>query len=75
MTASGQKGPLFFFAVGNVRAVPTRPPTQPPPLLHCVCLALMLAEREGLGWGEGRVGLSTPGPLFLSDPHSGSFSM
>lgn len=25
--------------------------------------------------GEGKPWLSTPGPLFLSDPHSGSFSM
>lgn len=41
---------------------------------YCVSLALMLVERGAL-MGEGWVGLSTPGPLFLSDPHSGSFSM
>lgn len=34
----------------------------------------MVGERSA-GVGEGRVGLSSPGPLFLSDPHSGSFSM
>lgn len=34
----------------------------------------MVGERRA-GMGEGRVGLSSPGPLFLSDPHSGSFSM
>lgn len=52
------------------------PPAYRPPLCsrYCLCLKLMLGER-GARMGEGRAGLSTPGPLFLSDPHSGSFSM
>lgn len=67
---------IFFFAVGNVHAVLTHPPAHLPPIrsYHCVYLALMVGERRA-GVGEGRVGLSSPGPLFLSDPHSGSFSM
>lgn len=53
-----------------------RPTHLPTPIRshYCVYLALMLGER-GARVGEGRVGLSSPGPLFLRDPHSGSFSM
>lgn len=44
------------------------PPTDPPPIQpnHYVYLALMLRE-TGARVGEGRVGQSSPGPLFPSD--------